>query len=58
MSLLKPVTVKVVALKLTFTFHYVSIKTVLVDLSLHLLHLFTFHYVSIKTQSLYEYLRD
>ena len=35
--------------KLCFTFHYVSIKTVLLQEMLVCINCFTFHYVSIKT---------
>ena len=54
MYLLKPADTLLSESLLTFTFHYVSIKTVSVYDSYKTIYEFTFHYVSIKTVSEYK----
>ena len=53
MYLLKPaVAVAIAVAPCTFTFHYVSIKTITSIATLHMCNIFTFHYVSIKTRKM------
>ena len=50
MYLLKPVVIcAIFPLKLIFTFHHVSIKTISILVNLWPVYIFTFHHVSIKT---------
>ena len=52
MYLLKPVMFAVTLHSVTFTFHYVSIKTFIRPPAPAMALIFTFHYVSIKTRGL------